>query len=162
MTHYRPVLVILLAGLFSESAAAADITLSQRLTGPVIALRGQWYITAPVDFRLPPGADIISSRWFYQLTTAAPAGFQAQLCHGNDCILLNAGRGTTRWFNHTTTRNSFYLRFRIESGAVIPPALRVISAGVQITYRQSSVRNAGKKTPCSRVQGEGVTCARRY
>ncbi|ARU94222.1 hypothetical protein A7K99_10820 [Tatumella citrea] len=155
-------LILLLTALLSGPVSAADITVSDRVAGPAVTARGRWVATLPFRISLPLDARIINTGWFYQLTAAAPAGFQAQICRGRDCILTDAARGISRWFNDSHSGEVFYLRFRTESGAVIPPALRVSCAEIQVTYRQSRDRTAGQQSTLRAGTGSPVTSVRRY
>ena len=155
-------LMIVLASMLTGIASAADISVSDRLAGPAVTVRGRWVATLPFRISLPPDVQIISTRWRYQLTAAAPAGFQVQLCRGRDCILTDAARGISHWFNDSHSGEVFYLRFRTVSGAVIPPALRVSCAEIQVTYRQSRDRTAGQQSTLRAGTGSPVTSVRRY
>ncbi len=154
--------MLLLAALLPGRVTAADISVSDRLAGPAVTARGRWVATLPFRIHLPPDARIISTRWRYQLTAAAPAGFQVQLCRGRECILTDAARGISRWFNDSHNPGAFYLRFRTESGAVIPAALRVSCAEIQLTYRQSRGGTAGQRGTLRGSAGAAITSVRRY
>ncbi|MBS0855415.1 MULTISPECIES: flagellar protein FlhE [unclassified Tatumella] len=115
---------------------AADITLSGSLPGPAMTRRGHWVTTRPLNIVVPSAGNILRTGWYYQLTDPAPAGFQAQLCRGSDCFTLDGGKGAGDWFNSDRGTGPFYLRFRIQSSAVIPAGFRVVSTEVRVTYRQ--------------------------
>ncbi|MFC6377435.1 flagellar protein FlhE [Tatumella terrea] len=127
------------AGLLAVAPAlAADITLSKTLAGPALSVRGQWATSQPLVFRGPLEGRIQQTRWFYRLNGPIPAGFQAQLCRGTVCIPLDSGRGNTGYFTDAPVSGTFRFSFRVLSGEAIRPQLRVISAGVTISYRQLS------------------------
>ncbi len=140
----------LLAGLLAVAPAmAADITLSKTLAGPQLSLRGQWFTTQPLVFRGSPEGRMQQVRWFYRLNGPVPAGFEARLCRGMSCIGLDSARGSTGYFTDTPVSGTFRFSFRILSGEAIRPQLRVISAGVTVSYRQppaAGQRSAPAKT----------------
>lgn len=154
--------MVLLAALLPGVTLAADISVGDRLAGPAVTVRGRWVDTLPFRISLPSDSRIISIRWRYQLTAAAPAGFQAQLCRGNECMLTDAARGISRGFNGSHSSGAFYFRFRHEGRAVIPAAMRVSCVEIQVTYRQSHEGTAGQPGPLRNSTGPAVTSVRRY
>ena len=147
--------------LITPSVMAADITLSKTLAGPALSLRGQWVTTQPLVFRVSPEGTVLQTRWFYRLNGPVPGGFEARLCKGKVCVSLNSGQGSTGFFTDSPVSGAYRFSFRILSGEAIRPQLRVISAGVTVSYRQLSA--AGHRAaPEKNGAASGLTYDQRF